>query len=218
MRGQDHFHSIQPREVFTSILLQRLAFMATKYIFAGVLIFSLVLQVVKAQEQHSSFLSSFRVQVNVTAEAALKTQLISYLSRALRSLDDIIVTDLNPDYMVSVVALELNVKGREDSSGFAFSTLISVPSWSYADREYMREGLPDKDYEQLEEAADYFELEDYERVIGHYLQIYSFDELRDYVEDIVVKLDGDYLEPVRLSRERMRESLREWRRKNETLP
>ncbi|HUE71884.1 MAG TPA: hypothetical protein VMP01_13445 [Pirellulaceae bacterium] len=47
------------------------------------------------------------VSLNVTAPEAVEDQVTSYISRGLRNLDDVRLTDTKPTFVLSVVILEL---------------------------------------------------------------------------------------------------------------
>ena len=69
---------------------------------------------------------SGRVSVSVSANDNIKGKIESYISRELRSLGDIIVTDDNPRWILRIVALESTTKGGY-KSGIDISVVILKP-------------------------------------------------------------------------------------------
>jgi hypothetical protein len=83
-------------------------------------------RLVLADEQQS-----FRVAVNVSGENEAQTNLItSYLTRELRALHDVEVTDSNPTYKIDIVALTLANRGNVHT-GNAISILVSLCPGDY---------------------------------------------------------------------------------------
>lgn len=65
-----------------------------------------------------------RIKVAVTADDKLSPAISSYINRELRSLKDVEIVDVNPEWELSVIAMEVtNVGG--DKVGVAISTKIS---------------------------------------------------------------------------------------------
>ena len=60
----------------------------------------------------------------VSAKDEIKNDIISYISRELRSLGDVVVVDSQPNYTISIVALNSRNKANEDI-GYAFSVVVT---------------------------------------------------------------------------------------------
>jgi hypothetical protein len=70
---------------------------------------------------------SARVQVEVSAPTNdLRDQLVSYITRNLRSLGDVEVVDTNPTFKISIVSLS-NTLMSGQSGGYTISTVILKP-------------------------------------------------------------------------------------------
>jgi hypothetical protein len=131
-----------------------------------------------------------RIAVSVTCnDGALRSEITSFISRELRGLGDVDITDDNPSFKISVVAMSVKMQNGYDA-GYAFSVIITSPlgDWSWA--------LSDKLNSQAKASiAQLFQghesLEDDELVVG------NNDDLRQNLTEIIAKFDANSLEPRR---------------------
>lgn len=141
-----------------------------------------------------------KVKVDVSANDNINGEIVSYLSRELRSLGDVIVVDEKPDWTISIVALELTNKGG-NNTGVALSILIlSKPHSPLIEMGindlYRLKKINKFEMDSLQQMIniDFGLVTEYE---GHWLRTGSPDNLRDICNGIVADFDSKYLEPTR---------------------
>jgi len=143
----------------------------------------------------------FRVAVSV-GEGSLESKINSYVRRELRDLGDLVIVDDvdgDPEYRISVVALETELQGYVMSW---IITEILQPSefttWT------LLEGEEPDEYTLSRESAEqlYGQLIGYEFRLRHLLVKGPSDHLRGRCEELVAEFDSEILEPIRALRQR----------------
>lgn len=66
-----------------------------------------------------------KVGLSITANERLKNEITSYISRELRSLGDVSVSEISGDYFISIIAIELSK--NEISFGYVISFTVTEP-------------------------------------------------------------------------------------------
>ena len=156
--------------------------------------------VVSAQAEQQSF--SVRVQVSVQAEnESVTSKIVSYVSRELRSLGDVVVTDHEPKFRLRILAVELFASGTPTGS-IAFATVLIKPFKESAQGQTLKVILENKDSEW---AFAYFK--DKDLFITHWVHNGATKDLRSLCEDPVAKIDSQYIEPERRDWQASRDEL-----------
>jgi len=130
---------------------------------------------------------SGRVQVLVSASDSIKGKIESYLSRELRSLGDIVVTDDNPRWILSVVALEAESKG-----GFKTGVDLSVVILESFNNQYVVNVTPEKSKKLVSVMTS--SLYSY---TGHWLRVGAPEDLRSMCNGIIADFDSSELKKAR---------------------
>lgn len=130
---------------------------------------------------------SGRVSVSVSASDNIKGEIESYISRELRSLGDIVVTDDNPRWILSIVALESTTKGGY-KSGIELSIVILEPF----DNSYLLNQVNETSKELISTMTS--GLHSYS---GHWLRVGSPEDLRSICNGIVADFDTQHIKPSR---------------------
>jgi hypothetical protein len=63
------------------------------------------------------------VKLSISGEESIKNEITSFMSRELRELSDVTVVDENPDWEISVVAMESHLKSGQ-KTGFVISVVL----------------------------------------------------------------------------------------------
>lgn len=142
-----------------------------------------------------------RVALDVACQNdSLRTQIISFVSRELRSLRDVDITDDNPSFKISIVAIAVALKSGYEA-GYAFSIVVTSPlgDWSWA---LAKDLKPESKAVIAKLLAEQESLEDHRLLVG------SFDNLRQDLTRFIAKFDTDKLEPRRRWRQQLKDSSR----------
>jgi hypothetical protein len=139
-------------------------------------------------EEFPKFKARVSLQVSVSAEENIKGISNSYLSRELRSLQDVELVDRNPEWVLSVIIMDLTTK-RETKVGFVISVMImrKFPN------DYLMSRLTkseDKEYFKDITSDLYFSPD-------HRMNTGALADLRDMCSEIVAYFDTKHLEPTR---------------------
>jgi len=131
-----------------------------------------------------------RVQVIVDCDdSALKNRIVSFISRELRSLGDVDITDVAPMYKISIVAIAVRLRSGY-TAGHAVSTVISSPlvnlDWALSD-----ELTPEAKKSLSEMLAAHESLDDHRVFVG------NEEALRASLEELIADFDAAELEPTR---------------------
>jgi hypothetical protein len=130
---------------------------------------------------------SGRVQVSVSANESIKGKIESYLSRELRSLGDVVVTDDNPRWILSVVALE-----SESKSGYKTGVDLSVVILEPFNNQFFVDMVPEKSKELASSMTS--SLYSYS---GHWLRVGAPEDLRSICNGIIADFDSSELKEAR---------------------
>lgn len=130
---------------------------------------------------HASAVEKIRVSLEVSAPDNMKAEVISYLSRELRKLEDVDIADRDVNYQISVVALRLASKAGAET-GYALSVIVTSPFSGL-------ESHPALKYAVM--------------VIDHFVQTDS--QLQPLCQSVAIELDADVFEPGRKGGKRFRE-------------
>lgn len=134
--------------------------------------------------------SRHRVALHVSCENdALRSQITSFLSRELRSLGDVDITDQDPSFKILIVAIAARLKGGYEV-GYAFSVIITSPlgDWSWA---LSKELTPEGKMAISKILGEHESLEDHQLLVG------GFSDLRQSLTEIIASFDAKKLEPRR---------------------
>jgi hypothetical protein len=131
---------------------------------------------------------SARVSVSVSADKNIQGQIESYITRELRSLGDVIVTDDNPRWTLSIIALTTaNVRGQK--TGIAMSIVILEP---FCCSEYVANQVP----EDVKVSISLLTMGLY-GYSDHWLRICSPEDMRSLCTGIVADFDSKHLKKAR---------------------
>jgi len=134
--------------------------------------------------QGSAMRALLRVDVGVTTENSIKSEIASCINRELRSLGDVVLTDSRPHVRVGVVAVMIEVPGRV--TGYTFSVVVSKPIPD-AFKSLLLSG-----YRGREKAAKVILLKDQESITNHFVRIGS--DLPTMCNQLVADIDSHDLE------------------------
>jgi hypothetical protein len=137
---------------------------------------------------------SYTVAVHVSADQ-VKGEVVSYLSRELRVIGDVVVTDIQPSLDLTVIVMETQSVGGT-STGYAMSVLITRPLYPKplvrAIATMSKQSLATKDQQVLECL-----LSDYQTILNHWVQTGGRRALKSMCDSVVASLDGEVLEKMR---------------------
>ena len=131
-----------------------------------------------------------RVNLIVSGDQNIKGEVTSYITRELRSLNDVIIVDENADWQISILAMEAITKGSY-KGGIALSVVILRPFNNNILKPFI--GKLTADQSNLIDALTSF-LYRYEE---HWLRIGSPDDLKSICQGIVADFDSKHLEKSR---------------------
>lgn len=130
---------------------------------------------------------SGRVSVSVSANDDIKGKIESYISRELRSLGDIVVTDDNPRWILSIVALESTTK-----SGYKSGIEISVVILEPFDNSLVISQVNEKSKEFVSTMTSGLH-----SFSGQWLRVGAPEDLRSICNGIVADFDSQHIKPAR---------------------
>lgn len=144
--------------------------------------------VVSAQAEQQSF--SVRVQVVVQVDnESIKRKIVSYVSRELRSLGDVVVTDHEPRYIIDILALEGAFVSGKPTGTIALSTVLSEPLKETAQGKLLRQVLESKGWEWI-----LVYVKDDNLYVTHWVQSGDTKDLRSLCETLVAWMDSQQFE------------------------
>lgn len=160
-----------------------------------VVLFALLFRPADAADQPLEF----RVHVVIKADPGLSNQVQSFLTRELRSLPDVVVTDENPFWQIEVVALELG-----SHAGYALSVVTSELVDEQTLSDILRSTLG-----ASEKAAVFAKkwASGTVRIDSHGLRLIPAEGLKHACQAIVADFDSEELEPVRKGAPKVREEM-----------
>jgi len=149
---------------------------------------------------------NFRVYINVIGDDSIKDNIYSYLSRDLRTLGDIVLTEDEYDYELCVIGLV-----AENKIGNEIGIVLSIVVNQKFDNKYFAENIfKNSDNKNLFlsiTGALYHEPK-------HYLYLTSTDGLKSLCSDFIVTFDVDTLQYVRDLRQKIKDIFNEYEENN----
>lgn len=153
---------------------------------------------------------STRVEVVVTSDTR-KAEITSFLTRELRQLEGVTIVDDDPEWRVTVVALEVkNI--NSNAMGYAVSVLITNP-WQKEAIRFYRDAITDP---AAKTTFDYI-APDAEEVMDLWLRTAPLEGLRSLCESIIADFDGQHLEKSRQTHSKLQNMMRDQRNKKPPL-
>ena len=141
---------------------------------------------------------SIRVRLKVVCEEPYRDEFVSNLNRQLRDFDDIEIVEVNPQVMISLVALPITHEGKV--IGHACSCLVEVPA-GYAS---VREALAKQGGEDVLKKLDET-LKNATFRFAHFVMTCGVDEVRTTCKKAVAKIDVEAFEVFRIASQKSRE-------------
>lgn len=130
---------------------------------------------------------SARVSVSVSAHEKIKGLIESYISSELRSVGGIVVTDVSPRWVLSIVALESETKGGL-KLGVTLSTVVLEPF----DNQYVVSLASSKSKEAVSSFTSGLH-----RYSDHWINTGASQDLKSICEQIVANFDSNHIKPVK---------------------
>ena len=130
---------------------------------------------------------SARVSVSVSANEKIKGLIESYISSELRSLGGIVVTNVRPRWVLSIVALESETKGGL-KLGLTLSTVVLEPF----DNQYVVSLASRKSKEAVSSFTSGLH-----RYSDHWISTGASQDLKIMCEKIVTDFDSNHIKPVK---------------------
>jgi hypothetical protein len=130
---------------------------------------------------------SARVSVSVSAHEKIKGLIESYIGSELRSVGGIVVTDVSPRWVLSIVALESETKGGL-KLGVTLSTVVLEPF----DNQYIVSLVSPKSKEAVSSFTSGLH-----RYSDHWIITGASQNLKTMCEKIVANFDSNHIKPVK---------------------
>jgi hypothetical protein len=149
---------------------------------------------------------SIRVKLACSAQDNIRGEVESYLRRELRSLNDVILVDENPDLEVRIIAMEQKTTDGI-KVGLVFSVVVLEPMADTIKFWVMSQGKIA--YDKL---AFMDKLKDDLRIYAykaHWVRTGPIEELRSICQKIVARFDIDHLEEARKSHQQFIDYLKD---------
>lgn len=168
-------------------------------------LYLLIPQATFTQESQPKF--SCRISLDITADDKIKDEISSYISRELRSLGDVVITDADPALKVEIVALE--VHSGNSSVGYALSVLVSSYLGSLTLDRFVTSiaSGPSSNEDKQVLRGVYV---DYRKIVSHFVQTGPKSDLALTCKKIVTTIDSDAIEGER----KTWQALKDYRKKN----
>jgi hypothetical protein len=148
---------------------------------------------------------SAKVKVTVQASSGIEKEVRSYVSRELRGLHDVTVTDSEPDYELSILAMEDEARSG-NVVGVTLAYLCTEPSdptfFTFIGKANQ---IGDKELNSLSRLF----VKDHFTLCGFQLQTGARSDLNELVRRVVANFDSDMLEPARKSWQEMLDKMKE---------
>lgn len=126
---------------------------------------------------------SARVSLRIKADNAIRAQVESYLGREIRELKDVVVTSIEPDWAIHVIAMKDVTRDGSDI-GFTLAVLVINPLNNRAITGTVQNKFDMLGVKPIEYLAT---------VRGHWVMAVSPDGLRDACSKIISTFDSNYL-------------------------
>jgi hypothetical protein len=140
---------------------------------------------------------TYRVSLEVSAKDEIKPTIVSYVSRELRALGDILIVESEPEYLISIVAMQPKNKAG-NSMGYVISTVVTS-HMSLSLTQLLIHGC--KDAETLSQIIPMLGL-----LETHDLAITDVEGLEKKCKEIVASIDGDLFEKKRKEHQKVMDS------------
>jgi len=153
-----------------------------------ILLFAVLLSYTSSAPLEGNLPAKFtaKVQLRVSGSDNIKGEALSYLSRELRLLNDIVLVDEGADWILSIIAMEISTTGGY-KSGITVSVVVMQP----LDNEALAE-IFELNSEKIkffkELTSGFYSFED------HWIHTCGSDQLRATCRKIVADFDGNHLE------------------------
>jgi len=133
----------------------------------------------------------YDVEISITADRSIEDEVISYISRELRSLNDVDIVDENAVFIIEIIALEVKSKDGV-KAGVAISVLILSPYYGSALKEFLKRRTgTDQDILVDTLTSDLYSKD------GHWIEVGGAKDLKSICESIVAEFDAKCLEELR---------------------
>jgi hypothetical protein len=133
-----------------------------------------------------------RVSVSVSANEKIKGSIKSYIGSELKRQGGVVLTDVSPRWVLSIVALEPETKGGL-KMGVVLSTVVLEP---FDNRHLVSMALP-----KSKEVVSSFTSGLY-RYSDHWIHTGALRDLKTLCETIVANFDTNHIKPLKESRQR----------------
>jgi hypothetical protein len=137
--------------------------------------------------------AQFRVQVKVDGDQGLRSQMTGCLTRGLREITDVLVTDERPDYKFRIVAIAVVLESKKNV-GLSISVLITSPYTGRVDK-LAQAFVPEESRPQLRTT-----LAGAEEIVSHWIQTGATAEIPKICKSIVSSFDHETLSKARAQR------------------
>lgn len=135
----------------------------------------------------------FRVQVKVDGDQGLRSQITGCLTRGLREITDVLVTDDRPDYKFRIVAIAVVLESKKNV-GLSISVLITSPYTGRVEK-LTQAHVPEDSRSQVRAT-----LTGAEEIVSHWIQTGATAEIPKICRSIVTSFDHETLSKARAQR------------------
>lgn len=152
--------------------------------------------------------AKFRIKLSVSADESIRGEIVSYVSRELRSLGDVIISDDDPYLVWLVVATEIRSKAGE-KTGIVFSSVVLLPypmEELYSHLELYE--CPKSAINWTKKIFTSFDLLDIE---GHWVIVGSPKNIKGLCQSLAADFDHDHLESRRKTRQIISDELKKYK-------
>ena len=125
-----------------------------------------------------------RVGIDVTAEGDLQAELKGLVSRELRALGDVVVTDTEPEYRLEIVGMETSTATGQ-RTGYAMSAIVTAPYHASLAKEYLE--FLDINYVVVPEVVSY--LDGAVAMRDHWVESGGINDLGTLCASLVARFD-----------------------------
>jgi hypothetical protein len=130
---------------------------------------------------------SARVSVSVSAHEKIKGLIESHITSELRRLGDIVVTDVSPRWVLSIVAVESETKG-----GLKLGVILSAVVLEPFENQYVVSLVSPKSKEAVSSFTSGLH-----RYSDHWISTGASQDLKTLCEKIVANFDSHHIKPVK---------------------
>lgn len=154
---------------------------------------------------------TYRITLDVSADEAIKGEIVSYLSREWRSLSDVVLVDNAPEFRIEIIAMAIHEKGGS-TLGYMLSMVVAKPR-----NPAMVRGAISAFVEKETARNFLFELFT-EGEIFVYHTVVTGPDLPKLCKKAVATIDGEVLEPERQWMQGLQDKYKKPNEQNPTLP